>query len=222
MDSAPLALYQPAGSGPIPGTTQIADRIGILNQAAFLATYANAHESHPIFRGVAIARRVTCLHLDSPASFNIQVVPPLPDPNSTTRQRYEVHARDEICAGCHEIIDPLGFSFEHFDGMGAHREQDNGKDVDSAVQVAIDEDFDGDYADSNEFAKVLAQSETVRECFARFMFRAAAATGDSAATPGEKEFVQFWHSLPAAERGDMVETLIAYVTNPSFGWRYRL
>ena len=121
VSSGPLALYRTAGDGPIPGSTRLADRVGILNQAAFLASYALAHESrHPISprrrRGAA---RVACMGLDSPASFNIQVIPPAPDPTVTTRQRYDVHVKDAICAGCHDIIDPFGFSFEHYDGMGS-------------------------------------------------------------------------------------------------------
>ncbi|MET0791044.1 MAG: DUF1592 domain-containing protein, partial [Polyangiaceae bacterium] len=194
VNSGPLALYRAAGTGPIADSTLLGDRVGILNQAAFLATYAQAHESHPIFRGVAIARRVTCMGLDSPASFNIQVVPPLPDPTLTTRERYSAHSTDEICAGCHKIIDPFGFSFEHYDGMGGHRDLDNGKPVDSSVEIAVQLGFDGPYADSNQLAAALAQSTTVRECFARFMFRAAAATGDQSATPGEAEFMAAWRA----------------------------
>lgn len=219
VDSGPLSLYQVAGAGPIPGSSSVTDRIGILNQAAFLATYANAHESHPVFRGVAIAQRVTCLNLDSPASFNIQVVPPLPDPTKTTRELFSAHPADEICAGCHDIIDPFGFSFEHFDGMGAYRELDNGKPVDSKVTVAVDQDYDGDFADSNEFALALAKSERVRECFAQFMFRAAKATGDNAATPGETEFMDFWRNQPKASLGDMVETWVSIATSPTFTLR---
>ncbi len=63
VDTGPLALYRTRGDGPVAGSTLI-DRVGILNQAAFLARYANAHESHPVFRGVATARRVACLPLD--------------------------------------------------------------------------------------------------------------------------------------------------------------
>jgi hypothetical protein len=39
------------------------------------------------FRGVAIAQRVTCMGLDSPASFNIQVIPPAPDPTCYAQNR---------------------------------------------------------------------------------------------------------------------------------------
>jgi hypothetical protein len=219
VDSGPLALYQPLGPGPLAGTTALADRVGILNQAAFLATYANAHESHPVFRGVALARRVTCYNLDSPASFNVEVVPPAPDPSKTTRERFAAHVADPICAGCHDIIDPLGFPFEQFDGMGGFRTQENGQDVDSSSVVAMGMDFDGPYADSNALAAALAQSAAVRTCFARYMYRAGAATGDQAATPGEQDFVDRWRSIPAAAQGSIVETLVAYVKNPGFTLR---
>jgi hypothetical protein len=219
VNSGPLSLYQVSGSGPLANSSALSDRVGILNQAAFLATYANAQESHPIFRGVALARRVICYALDSPASFNIEVVPPAPDPEKTTRERFSVHPADTICAGCHDVIDPLGFAFEHFDAMGRYRERENGQPVDSAVVVEVEAGFDGPYADSNELARALAASDTVRECFARFMFRAASATGDSAATPGEKEFIDFWHTLPEAAGGSIVETLIAFVKGPNFGLR---
>ena len=221
VSSGPVALYRTAGDGPaLPsGPTLLTDRVGILNQAAFLASYALAHESHPIFRGVAIAQRVTCMGLDSPASFNIQVIPPAPDPTVTTRQRYDVHVRDSICAGCHDIIDPFGFAFEHYDGTGAYRDLDHGKTVDSAVDVSVARDFDGHYADSNELAAALAQSAHVRECFARFMFRAAVGTGDGAATPGEDEFIAAWRAAPATARGNIVETLISTVKGPGFAVR---
>jgi hypothetical protein len=222
VDSGPLEMYETDGRGPIDGSSNLTDRVGILNQAAFLATYANAHESHPIFRGVAVAQRVTCMGLDSPASFNIEVVPPLPDPSLTTRERYTLHSQDAICAGCHDIIDPLGFSFEHFDGMGGYRDEDNGKPVDSSVDLVVEQEFAGSYADSNELALALSRSDTVQECFARYMFRAAAASGDSAATPGEAEFIEHWRALPTADRGDVVETLVAIVSNESFTMRYRL
>jgi hypothetical protein len=222
VDSGPLDLYEPDGPGPVEGSVALTDRVGILNQAAFLTRYATATESHPVFRGVALARRVTCLNLDSPASFNIQVVPPLPDATLTTRERFDLHARDQICAGCHDVIDPFGFSFEHFDGMGAYRDTDNGKPVDSSVELLAHSPVDGEYADSNELSRALSQSDAVSECFARFMYRAAAAAGDQAATPGESEFVDYWRTLPKDARGNLVETLIATIQSPYFGWRNRL
>ena len=216
VDSGPLDLYQTAGDGPVAGSTTLVGRVGILNQAAFLATYANAHESHPVFRGVAVARRVACLPLDSPTAFDIIVVPPIPDRGKTTRERFRVHSQDALCQTCHSLIDPFGFSFEHFDGMGVFRGQENGRPVDSAVVVRQHVEFDGPYADSNELASALARSESVRECFARFLFRAGAATGRSAGVLAESEFLDTWRSMPAASQGNVVETLVAFVRRPSF------
>jgi hypothetical protein len=221
VSSGPLALYRTVGNGPtLPsGSTRLTDRVGILNRAAFLASYALAHESHPVFRGVAVAQRVACMGLDSPASFNIQVIPPPPDPTMTTRKRYDVHVKDAICAGCHDIIDPFGFSFEHYDGMGGYRTVDHGKPVDSTVDVSVKRGFDGHYADSNRLAAALAGSPKVRECFARFMFRAAAGAGDGAATAGEAEFIEAWRETPAAAQGKIVETLVSYAKGPGFTLR---
>jgi hypothetical protein len=222
--SGQLPLYEVGSNGPLGGTKQV-DRIGILNQAAFLSVYANAHESHPVLRGVALSRRVACLDVPAPTSLNVQVVPPVPDPAKTTRQRFEIHSEDEMCASCHDVIDPFGFAFEQFDGMGAHRPREggvtkeNGKAVDSSVTVASGLDFDGAYADSNQLATALSQSEAVRACFARFMFRAASATSDAAVKPSEDAFVEAWRAIPAAAQGNILETLVAYVKSPSFAAR---
>jgi hypothetical protein len=218
VDSGPLGLYHPRGDGPIPGSSLV-DRVGILNQAAFLATYANAHESHPVFRGVAVARRVACLPLDSPTSFDIIVVPPVPDPGKTTRERFRVHSQDSLCQLCHSMIDPFGFSFEHYDGMGALRSTENGRPVDSAVFVSQRSEFDGAYSDANDLAAALARSETVRACFARYVFRAGATTGKPAGRLAEAEFLSLWRATPAAAQGNIVETLIAFVKRPSFARR---
>ncbi len=210
VDTGPLGLYRTRGDGPIAGSSLV-DRAGILNQAAFLATYANAHESHPVFRGVAVARRVACLPLDSPTSFDIIVVPPVPDPRKTTRERFHVHSQDSLCQLCHSMIDPFGFSFEHYDGMGAFRSTENGRPVDSAVVVS-----QRTYADSNHLAAALAGSEAARACFARFVFRAGAATGKPAGRLAEAEFLDLWRTTPAAAQGNIVETLIAFVKRPTF------
>ena len=74
-----------------------------------------------MLRGVAIMRRVACMKLPDPQSLNIQVVPPAPDPAKSTRDRYDIHATDAVCASCHATIDQIGFSFELFDGMGKQR-----------------------------------------------------------------------------------------------------
>ena len=106
--------------------------------------------------------------------------------------------------------------------MGRHRQEDQGKPVDSVVEIAVGHGLDGTYQDSNDLARALAESARVEECFARFMMRAAAATGDSSATPGEAAFIDAWRSLPDPDRGSIERVLIALVASPTFSWRFHL
>ena len=34
-----------------------------------------------------------------------------------------MHLNNESCAGCHSLIDPIGFGFEKFDAIGQRREK---------------------------------------------------------------------------------------------------
>ena len=194
-------------------------RRGILNQGAFLSVHAHAHESTPVLRGVAVARRVACQVISSPASLNINVIPPVPDPNLTTRERFAVHSTDPECATCHNLIDPFGNAFEQFDGMGQHRLEENEQPVDSTTVVAIGADFDGSYQDSNELAEALAQSPEVRSCFARQLFRAAVARSDSSISKAENAFVAELEALPIEQQGNVIDTLVTLASGPLFTHR---
>ena len=167
-------------------------------------------------------RRVACIPIPDPVNLNTAIVPPLPDNTKSTRERYAVHAQSDGCAGCHDQIDSYGFAFEHFDGMGQYRDTDN-TPVDSSVVVS-GTDFNGNYADSNALVKAMSTSTQVRQCFARQMYRALAATSDPALKPSEDDFVKYWDTTLSRE-GDQVKdvyiigTLGAFITSPSFNYR---
>lgn len=212
-DGPLLAMYGGSGEGRAPSP-----RKGLLNQAAFLSVYAHAHETGPVLRGTTVLRRVACIDIALPTSLDVVIVPPVPDPAKTTRERFEIHAADRSCASCHDLIDPLGFSFEQFDGMGAHRATENGKPVDSATTVAIGYDFDGSYTDSTGLAAALAASAEVRDCFARQVFRASAGEG-SGLKDAEATFMEFWAELPEETRGSLLETLDSFAESSLFTHR---
>jgi hypothetical protein len=198
-------------------------RRGILNHGAFLSVYAHASESAPVFRGVALLDRIVCQPPESPTSTNMEIpAPPQPDATNTTRERFEaIHSTDPWCAGCHSSIDALGFSFEHFDGMGMYRERENGKLVNAATTVTTDMgmDFSGDFANSDELALSLSQSAVARACFARHLFRSSAAMSGPAVQASEDAFVEAWRANPAAEPGVVVEAILAYAASPLFAYR---
>jgi hypothetical protein len=227
MVNAPLAsaygVTAPGASATDYVRADLPNRLGILNQGAFLSVFAHASESAPVLRGVAVLRRVTCFDVPSPVDLKKAVVPPAPDPTKTTRDRYDGHATSE-CAACHNSIDSFGFAFEAFDGMGKFRTMDNNHPVNSNVVIA-GTDFDGNYVDSNAVAKALSTSAQVRECFARHVYRALATTSVPALKPSEDDFVKYWATTLEADGSGkvtdakIVPTLVAFLTNPSFAFR---
>jgi hypothetical protein len=44
----------------------------------------------------------------------------------TMRERMEEHRANPACAGCHRIMDPIGFALENFDAVGAWRTHEGG------------------------------------------------------------------------------------------------
>lgn len=233
-DSGLNALYGVNSAGST-AHTNLPKRLGILNQAAFLSVYAHAQETAPVLRGVAVMRRVACMQMPDPQSLNIQVVPPAPDPAKSTRDRYDIHSTDALCASCHATIDQIGFAFEFFDGEGKQRPAGTkagtlkdvhlGGTADTTSSTTIvstsdfPSDFAGTYADSNALATALGNSAQVRECIARQFFRSSSGRSDTSVANAEKSFVDMWKQLSADKQGKFIEVLVAYVRSPMFDQR---
>ena len=204
-----------AGTGQRTSLTGVSRR-GILNQGAFLSVFATNNGSHPVYRGVAIMRRIACLPVPDPGALGIVVSFPASDPSKTTRERFESHAADAGCASCHSSIDSFGFALEEFDGMGELRTTDNGKPVDSVVTLSVGSDLDGTYADGVALANALAASPTVKTCLARQMFRSVAGRSDGTVQGAEDDFVNTWKQLPADHQDRLADVLVAWVRSPGF------
>ncbi|MES1172349.1 MAG: DUF1592 domain-containing protein, partial [Bacteroidota bacterium] len=220
-DSALATVYGATSAGMARTSLAASGRRGILNQAAFLSVFAHASESGPVLRGVAIMRQIACMPLRSPTELNIDVSPPAFDASKTTRQRFQDHSTDPACASCHKTIDALGFSFETYDGMGAARPVANGKPTENGLPVDTTStiagtDFAGTFGNSNALVAALAASAQVRDCLARQVFRSSTGRSDDSVRGSEEAFVQFWKQLPAAQQGNVSETVVAYVKNPTF------
>jgi hypothetical protein len=140
-----------------------AKRAGILTQIGFLSKNGGLTQSDPIHRGVLINFNLLCIELNPPPNG----VPPLPaqQPGQTNRQRIEAHTN--TCGkGCHDVvINPIGFAFEHYDAIGAWRDQDNGQPIDAKATYLLDGQpvtYDG----ALELSALLAKSPTVHQCYA--------------------------------------------------------
>ena len=49
----------------------------------------------------------------------------------SVRERLAQHRANVACAGCHKLMDPIGFSLENFDAVGRWREIEEGRPIDS-------------------------------------------------------------------------------------------
>jgi hypothetical protein len=191
-------------------------RRGILNQAAFLSVFASNNGSHPVFRGVALMRRLACVEIPDPGALGIVVSFPAADATKTTRDRFSQHAMDANCANCHKTIDNFGFALEAFDGMGKQRSTENGLPVDTSVTLNVGSDLDGSYADALELMSALSKSEAVKACLARQIFRSTAARSDESVRPAEDAFVETWKTLPPEQQDRLADVLVAFVKSPLF------
>jgi hypothetical protein len=62
---------------------------------------------------------------------NLEADPKAAKPNSL-RERLEMHRTQPVCASCHKIMDPIGFSLENFDMIGKWRTTDGGVPINSS------------------------------------------------------------------------------------------
>jgi hypothetical protein len=107
------------------------ERAGLLTHASILAVTSNPTRTSPVKRGKWILDNL----LATPPPPAPPGVPELKDKGQLTgtlRQRMEQHRVDPACAGCHKLMDPLGFALESYDAVGKFRELDEGVAIDAS------------------------------------------------------------------------------------------
>jgi Protein of unknown function (DUF1592)/Protein of unknown function (DUF1588)/Protein of unknown function (DUF1595)/Protein of unknown function (DUF1585)/Protein of unknown function (DUF1587) len=186
---------------------------GLLTLPAFLATQAKASESSPIYRGLFVREQLFCQQLPSPPA-NIPMAPEV-TPGVSTRERLKQHEVDMSCATCHQLMDPIGLGFEHYDAIGRYRTMDGGKAVD-ATGTLKSTDVDGDFDGVSELGAKLATSARVEACVSKQWFRYSMGRGDQAADKCSIDtLAQSFHAAGA----DLRTLPAAIVQTPAFLYR---
>lgn len=147
-----------------------AKRKGLLSQGALMTVYAKPNQSSPVHRGKFVREKLLCQLLPPPPA-DIPITAPEVDPNATTREKFEEHRTNPACASCHELIDPIGYGFEHYDGIGLWRDKDHGFPVDATGELTKTKSVNGDFDGAIELSDRLSESEEVRQCVATQWFR---------------------------------------------------
>jgi hypothetical protein len=205
-------LPAPAGTGFQKVALDPARGSGMLTQGSFLAEHAKPDQTSPTLRGKFVMAQLFCTP-PAPPPPDIVVRPPTVDPRLSTRERFAQHTTEKRCADCHVYMDPLGFSFEHFDAAGRWRDVDGGKAVD-ATGALKGTDVDGPLDGVPSLAAKLLASPSVAACAATQWFRYA--FGRSEQTSGDLCTVNALADTLTAPKGDFKQMVRATVRMAQF------
>ncbi len=174
-------------------------RRGLLTQGSVLTMTSYPGRTSPVKRGKWILEQLLCS-------------PPAPPPPgvstdlSTTmssgslRKRLEAHRQNPECAGCHRLMDPIGFGLESFDAVGAFRQSDDGIPIDATGELPSGAVF----SDNAQLADLLTQDPRFMRCVTLKLFTYA--TGRAATDADERDILK--HTEELRETGGALRQLM--------------
>lgn len=147
----------------IPDTTK---RLGLLTQAGIMTGTITTNQSNPVLRGSFMLNKILCMNIQLPTDPAIlaQVKVPEGVTGATARERFSKHSQQAVCAGCHALIDPIGFTLENYDPIGQWRTQEGGETIDASGAVPGTE---GTVNGPVELVKKIASTDAAQNCFAQ-------------------------------------------------------
>jgi hypothetical protein len=165
------------------------ERAGILGQATFLALTSKPGETSPTIRGSFVREHFLCERVPDPPPGTNSTLPPIAQARpQTNRERLQEHVINSACAGCHSLMDPVGFGFEKFDAVGKRREKqtitflpDRHDRKGKPVVIELPVDTTGvvrglprsEFSNPRELGSILAGSPKCQECIVKQLFRYA-------------------------------------------------
>jgi hypothetical protein len=200
---------------------------GLLGQGSYLTAHALADNSSPVQRAFVVRERFLCNDLpEVPTNLDTNLKPQIA--GNTSRERYAAHDGNEPCHSCHKLMDPVGFTFEHYDGFGLRREMEAGKPVDSSGGVPLMEgknlvtpEVTFPLADSAGLATYLSQLENVRACMINNLEYFSYGIANEAKWPSEQKVcTDNFARQEARENGNTLQSaLMAVLHAPTFPTR---
>ncbi len=120
-------------------------RRGVLGKGSVLMVTSAANRTSPVQRGQWVLENLLGSRAPNP--------PPGVETNldqkadaskaKTLRERMESHRSQAVCASCHSIMDPIGFSLENFDLVGKWRQLDEKSPIDANGELVDGTKLDG-------------------------------------------------------------------------------
>ena len=178
-----LALDGQAGQGFVRVAVPNNQRSGVITHPYLLTAFAYHNNTSPIHRGVFLTRNIIGRQLNPPPNA-IAFEDAGFDPTLTMREKVTEMTRASACMACHETINPLGFSLEHYDSLGRWRTTDKDKPIDAESEFAGDDGQPLRLKGARDVAEFAAGSEAAHRGFVRQLFQHTAQRDPSALEPG--------------------------------------
>lgn len=192
-----------------------ATRRGVLTQPLLLAAHTKEAGFSVVQMGRFVRERLLCQTIaPPPQGVDTDIDTPTDAEGLTYRELLEQLTQPPSCAPCHRLLNAPGFAYMSYDPIGRHVVEDAlGRPLDSRGTLADVDGSDHEFTDAVEMIDVLAESPTVRACFARryleYGFGRTLAAED----------VPLYHALADGldgSDGDFAAFVAALVTTPEF------
>ncbi|MDT8399927.1 MAG: DUF1592 domain-containing protein, partial [Pseudomonadales bacterium] len=113
-------------------------RRGLLGQGSILTLTSAPNRTSPVKRGQWVMDNLLGTPPPPPppgVEANLEETAPAGAELTTVRQRLEFHRVNPACAGCHSMMDPIGFALENFDLTGQWRETEAGVPINVSAKL---------------------------------------------------------------------------------------
>jgi len=188
-------------------------RGGVLSQASVLTVSSYANRTSPVLRGKWILDNL----LNTPPPPPPPDVPALDEStvgaSMSMRQQMEQHRANPVCAGCHSMMDPLGFGLENFNAVGQWRDQDGTFPIDASGKLPGGRAFNGP---TELEAALSARPDAFARCLTEKLMTYALGRG---LTSADKTTIQQIAARVAANRYRFSSLVLEIVNSPQFEMR---
>jgi hypothetical protein len=207
-------------------------RAGVLGHASFLTLTGNPNDTSPTSRGLFVREHFLCQSVPPPPPGVDTTLPAVSaEKPMTNKDRLAVHLTNKSCAGCHSLVDPIGFGLEGFDNIGRAREKLTlriAQERDSVTnQQRPPRQFDlpldttgkiqgipnSDFAGAKALGGILANDPTCQKCMVKLVFRYAVGRHES---DPDQPHLDAVYDIFRKSGFRFREMMLALVTSPPF------
>jgi len=151
-------------------------RRGLLGLAGLLTTTSYPNRTSPVKRGAWVLHQLLCTPPPPPPP-GVEGLKPEATPTGTIRDRMEAHRTQPVCRSCHEMMDPIGFALENFDGIGKWRTEEAGFKIDASGKLP---GSGATFTGGAGMSAALAEDSRVGRCITEHLYTYALGRGPAA------------------------------------------